>query len=60
MKTEKELLRGRISNDIAEYLARGGVVDRVDYTANRSYLEPPKLTRRQQVRLQKTRNRIRA
>jgi len=38
-----------IDKDVAEFLARGGKVHKVDYTENRSFKDPIKRTRKDQI-----------
>lgn len=49
----KDITREAISLHTASYLASGGQIQRVDHTANASYSEPIKRTRREQVEHQR-------
>lgn len=49
MDREKDMQSAEIAQQVADYLARGGRIDQVDHTANKSYREPLRRTRKQQV-----------
>ena len=45
----------RIEREIAEYLASGKTIKQVDHTANKSFNEPLKRTRKEQIKTLKKR-----
>lgn len=55
MLTTHDNNRENLKRDIAKFLAGGGKIKHVDHTANKSYKEPVKKTRAQQIRAVKQR-----
>lgn len=46
---QNEADRIRINREVAEYLAKGGKIQKVDHTANHTYRQPIKRKRKDQV-----------
>lgn len=51
--SEKESMREKIARQIQEYLANGKVIHKVDHTANKTWGEPIKRTRKEQIQTMK-------
>lgn len=44
-----DLIRERLNRDVDEFLARGGKIQRVDFTANHEYRQPKRRSRLEQI-----------
>ena len=49
-RLDNKAAHDEISRQTAEYLARGNTIEQVDHTANKTYNEPIKRTRKEQVK----------
>ena len=55
---EKKAASMEIAQQTVDFHARGGKVEKVDHTANHSYQQPAKRTRKEQVKYRKRLSRI--